>query len=272
MTMSMGTPRRSSSGKDRGGVADQADGDGLALLLVGDDAIDRVVEVVGDLVEVAVLDAAPKSGRVDVDDQAGALVHRDGERLRAAHAAAAGGDRERARERAAEPLRGDGREGLVRALQDPLRADVDPRAGGHLAVHRQAEVLEAAELRPGRPVADEVGVGEEHAGRPLVRLEDADRLAGLHEHRLVALEVRQRAHHGVEAGPVAGRLAGAAVDDELVGVLGHLGVEVVHEHAQGGLLRPALRGEGRAARGADGAGAGDRRHGVIPSIAGALAE
>jgi hypothetical protein len=32
----------------------------------------RVVEVVGDLVEVAVLDAAVQAGRVDVDDEADA--------------------------------------------------------------------------------------------------------------------------------------------------------------------------------------------------------
>ena len=167
-----------------------------------------------------------------------------------------GGDGEGAGQRAAEALGGDGGERLVRALQDALRADVDPRAGGHLPVHRQAELLQPAELRPRRPVADEVGVGEQHARRPLVRAEDADRLARLDEHRLVVLQRGERAHHRVEARPVAGGLAGAAVDDELVGVLGHLGIEVVHEHAQGGLLLPALSGERGAAGGADGAGSG----------------
>ena len=50
------------------------------------------------------------------------------------------------RERAAEvALRRRG-EGLVGALQDPLRADVDPRAGGHLAVHHLPGVLEVAEV------------------------------------------------------------------------------------------------------------------------------
>ena len=56
-------------------------------------------------------------------------------------------------ERAAEPLRRHRRERLVRALQDALGADVDPRPGRHLAVHGQSERLQAAELRPGRPVA-----------------------------------------------------------------------------------------------------------------------
>ena len=158
--------------------------------------------------------------------------------------------------RAAEPGAGDRAEGLVRALQDALRADVDPRAGGHLAVHGEAELLEPAELGPRRPVADEVRVGDEHARRPLVGAEHADRLARLHEQRLVGLEVLERAHDRVERLPVAGGLARAAVDDEVLGALGDLGVEVVHEHAQGRLGLPALRGELGAARGAHGARGG----------------
>ena len=204
---------------------------GLGPLAAGD----RVVEVVGHLVEVAVLDAAVQARRVDVDDQADAVVQRHRERLRAAHAAAAAGDGERAGQGPAEALRGHGGERLVGALQDALGADVDPRAGGHLAVHRQAELLEAAELRPGGPVADEVGVGDQHARRPLVGAHHADRLAGLHEHRLVlACSVGQRADDRVVAGPVARGAAGAAVDDEVVGTLGHLGVEVVHAASAAG--------------------------------------
>ena len=45
-------------------------------------------------------------------------------------------------------------------------------------------------------------------------------------------------------------LPGAAVHDEIVGPLGDLGVEVVHQHAQRGFLLPALAGDAscRAAR------------------------
>ena len=62
-------------------------------------------------------------------------------------------------------------------------------------------------------------------------------------------QVGQLAGDRVEARPVARGLAGAAVDDEVVGALGHLGVEVVLEHPQRGLGRPAPRGQ-RAAAGA----------------------
>ena len=79
-------------------------------------------------------------------------------------------------------------EGFVGALHDALRADVDPRAGRHLAVHHQALLIELVEVFPRRPVRDEVGVGEQHARRVGVRGEDADRLAGLDQQGFVVAE------------------------------------------------------------------------------------
>src|SRR5690606_2652804 len=207
---------------------------------------------VGHRVEVAVLDAALQPGRVDVDHQAHAAVERDGERLGPAHTAAAAGDGERAGEGAAEPLVGDRGERLVGALEDALGADVDPRARGHLAVHDQAELLQPPELRPVRPVADQVGVGDEHPRRPLVGAQHPDRTAGLHEHRLVVGQCGERADHRVERRPVAGRPPRPAVDDQGVGPLRDLRVEVVAEHPQRGLGLPGPGRERRAARRADG--------------------
>ena len=66
----------------------------------------------------------------------------------------------------------------------------------------------------------------------------------------------QLADDGVEGVPVARRPPGPAVDDEVVGVLGDLRVEVVHEHPQGRFLGPAPAGQLGAARGADGSRAG----------------
>ena len=54
--------------------------------------------------------------------------------------------------------------------------------------------------------------------------------------------------------PVARGPARSAVDDELLRLLGDVGVEVVLEHPEGGLLGPAEAAQLRAARGADGAG------------------
>lgn len=200
------------------------------------------------------LDAALDGARVAVDADRDAVVHGHGEGLGAAHAAEAGGEGDRPGEGAVELLGGDGGEGLVGALEDALGADVDPGAGGHLAVHGQPELFQPAELLPVGPVADEVGVGDEDAGRPLVGLHDADGTAGLDEHGLVLLEGLEGADHGVEGAPVAGGLARAAVDDELVGVFGDLGVEVVLQHPQGGFLLPAQGAEFRTAWRSNGAG------------------
>ena len=190
---------------------------------------------------------------VDVDEQADTLVHRHGQRLGATHATGTSGEGQRAGKGAVEALVGHGGEGLMGALEDALGADVDPRAGRHLAVHRQAQVLEPAELRPGRPVANKVAVGQDHAWRPLMGAHDADGPAGLDQHGLVLLQRGQGADHRVERLPVACGLARAAVDDQVVGALGVLGVEVVHQHPQRGLGRPRLGGQGRAAGCADGA-------------------
>ena len=227
------------------------------------DTADRGQVVGCDLVEVAVVDPSLEHVLVDVDHERDPVVHRHGQRLRTAHATGPGGDGERAGERATETLAGDLGEALVGALQDALRADVDPRSRRHLAVHREALVFEAAELVPVRPVGHQVGVGDQHPWCPFVRAHDADRFARLDEHRFVALERGERAQHRPVRIPRAGGAPGAAVDDEPVGVLGHLGVEVVLQHPVRSLLRPAPAGQVRATRCSD---TGDGRAEVAERI------
>jgi hypothetical protein len=84
-----------------------------------------------------------------------------------------------------------------------------------------------------------------------MRLEHAHGLAGLDEERFVVLERDERAHDGIERFPVARRLAGAAVDDEIVGALGDIGIEIVHQHPECGFLRPAFAGQRGASRRSD---------------------
>src|SRR3954453_10622204 len=80
--------------------------------------------------------------------------------------------------------------------------------------------------------------------------EDAHRLAGLDEEGLVVAEVAEGGHDRVERVPGARRAPGPAVDHEVIGTLGHLGIEVVHEHPERSLLRPAAARQLVAARGA----------------------
>ena len=221
---------------------------GLRAAIASSASLSASSSVSGGDVHVGGLEAPLDAVRVDLDAERDAAGHGDGERLRAAHAAEAGRQDEPAGQVGAVVLLPGGGERLVGALQDALGADVDPRAGGHLPVHGEPERVQPAELVPVGPVADQVGVGDEHARRHLVGLEHADRLAALHQQRLVVLEAAQRADDGVEAVPVAGGLAGAAVHDELDPGLGDLRIEVVHQHAQRGLLLPAPAADLGAAR------------------------
>ena len=247
-------------GQDVGGVAEEADRERPPFADRGARPREGLVQALRHDVEVARLEAPLDPVAVHLDRDHHALVHRRRERLGAAHAPEAGGEDEPALQAAAEVLPGGLREGLVGALQDPLGPDVDPGARRHLPVHHQALAVELVEVLPGRPGRHEHGVGDQHARRLRVRSEDADRLARLDEQRLVVPQLAQRAHDGVVAGPVARGLADPAVDDEVLRALGHLGVEVVHEHAQRGLLLPGLAGDRGSARGPDGAHGACGRH------------
>ena len=94
------------------GIRMQADREAAALVASGDGLREHVVDVVGEHIEVAVLDAAVDARAVDVDADGDAVVHGHGEGLRAAHSAEACGERDGAGERLAAEREGDGREGL----------------------------------------------------------------------------------------------------------------------------------------------------------------
>ena len=78
---------------------------------------------------------------------------------------------------AAEMFVGHRGERFERALNDALRADVDPTAGGHLAVHHQAFAFELVKVFPVGPGADEIRIGDQNSRRVFVRAKDADRFA-----------------------------------------------------------------------------------------------
>ena len=237
-------------GQDVCRVSEQADGQRPAVVLRLPGEGEGLVEARALPVEVLRLQPPLDPVRIDLHGQDHAVVHGGGEGLGAAHAAEARGEDQPALEAPPEVLARRFRKGLVGALQDALGADVDPGARGHLAVHHQALAIELVEVVPGGPVGHQHRVGDQHPRRVLVGLEDPHRLARLHEEGLVVAEGAQLAHDGVEAFPVARRLADATVDHEVLRPLGDLGVEVVHEHAQGRLLLPGAAGERRPARGA----------------------
>src|SRR5262249_57035340 len=90
-------------------------------------------ERLGRLIEVASRETAFDPRRVDLDTEDRGAGHRSRERLGTAHSAETGRqDRAPAEIRAPEVLLACRRKRLVRALEDSLRADVDPRSCGHL--------------------------------------------------------------------------------------------------------------------------------------------
>src|SRR5207244_12654520 len=118
-------------------------------------AVQRLVEIARPLVEILGREPPLDARAVHFDDERRRAVHRRGERLRAAHAAETGGDDGAAAQCAVKMALRSGGESLVRPLQNALRSDVNPAAGRHLAEHREAAMLEIAEVVPGGPGRDE---------------------------------------------------------------------------------------------------------------------
>ena len=166
-------------------VAEEADGHRApGRARVADDR-ERVVEILRLAIEITGCEPHLDPALLAFDREHRRPRHRGRQRLRAAHAAQTGGEYPAVGELAAVVLAAGLRERLVGALHDALAADVDPRAGRHLAVHHEALAIELVEVLPRRPARHEVRVGDEHARRVRVRLEHADRLAGLDQQRFV---------------------------------------------------------------------------------------
>ena len=214
-------------GHDLGRVAEEADRDRLPRApRVLDDA-ERRVQVVGLVVEVFGAQARLDTAGLAFDGEHGGAGHGRGKGLRPAHAAQPGREDPFAREVATEMLAPDFDEGLVSALDDALAADIDPRAGHHLAEHHQAQAVELVEMLPIGPVGHDVRVGDQHPGRIGMGAEYAHRLARLHQEGVVVVEGLERRDDAVVVAPGARRPADAAIDDQLLRLLRHLGVEVV---------------------------------------------
>jgi len=238
--------QRSTFGQHLGRVAEQADRHRLALGGVARDTRQRVVEIVGLIVEVLGAQTEIDARLLAFDVQRTGTGKGGRQRLRTAHAAQPRGEDPFALQRPSVVLAPSLDEGFVGALHDALAADVDPRASGHLAVHHQALAVELVEVLPGAPLGHQIGIGEQHARRIDVGAEHAHRLARLDQQRLVLLQFAQRAQDLLEAIPVARRLADAAVDHQRIGVLGHRRIEVVLDHAVRRLDQPVPAAQLRA--------------------------
>ena len=121
-------------------------------------------------------------------------------------------------------------QGDVGAVDDPLRADVHPAAGGHLAVVHATEGCQPLELLRGVEHPHHQAVGDDGAGRLRSRGEQAQRVPGHHHQGLVRLYQLEVALDEPVLHPVLADLPGLAVGDQLVRVERDLEVEVVVDH------------------------------------------
>ena len=88
----------------------------------------------------------------------------------------------------------------------------------------------------------QIGIGDQHPRRVGMGAKYADRFAGLHQQRLVALQPLQGRDDAVETLPIARRAADAAIDHELAGLFRHVGIEIVHQHAHRRFGEPGFGG------------------------------
>ena len=238
-------------GQDFGCIAQKPDRLRLARLRPARDHVERLVEARRLLVDVTGALAKIDPRLVALDGKAARPRHHRRQRLRTAHAAEPCRKYPLTFKVAAIMLPARLHERLVRALHDTLRADIDPRPGRHLAVHHEPLLIELVEMAPVRPVRDEIGIGDQHPRRILVRAEHAHRLARLHEQRLLLGQALEARDDPVEIGPSPRCAPDPAIDDEFVRVLRYVGVEIVHQHPHRRLGRPLLRSDLGSARRTD---------------------
>ncbi|OPZ72962.1 MAG: hypothetical protein BWY83_00375 [bacterium ADurb.Bin478] len=229
------------------GVAQQADRERSLLRFCFLHQIHGFIQLGAQPIKITGLQPAFDAMTIHLDAQTHRAVHGRCQRLSAAHTAQTSGENKPAVRRAVEIFFRTGGKGLKSALQNPLAADINPTARGHLTVHGQAQRLEPAEFIPGRPSGHQQRVGDQNPRRIFMRSEYRHRFAGLNQQRLIILKPFQRIDDRMITLPVPRRFAGAAVDDELMRTLGDLRIQVVHQHAQSRLLHPALAAQSAAA-------------------------
>src|SRR5690606_5878954 len=103
-------------------------------------------------VDIASTQAEIDAGLVALDSEAAGAGHDGCERLGAAHAAKSSRKNPLTFQIAAIMLATGLGECLEGALDDALRADIDPGSGGHLAVHGKPALVQLVEMIPVGPV------------------------------------------------------------------------------------------------------------------------
>ena len=94
---------------------------------------------------------------------------------------------------------------------------------------------------PIRPVRHDVRVGDQNTRRICMGLHNSNRLARLHDQRLVRFKVFQTGNNPVEIIPCPCRPPDASIDHKFMRILSHFGMQIVHQHAHRSFGEPAFR-------------------------------
>ncbi len=240
--------------KDVGGIAQEADRFSLTGLRPLGNQGQGFVERPGFFIDVSGAQAKIDACLVTFDGETTGACHDCGQRLGTAHATEATGQDPLSLEVALVMLAACFGKGFVGSLHNALRANVDPGPCGHLAVHHQALLIEVIEMVPGGPMGHEVRVGDEHARRIFVGLDHGNGPPRLDDQGFILVQGLQGGDNLVEVLPTPGGAANAAIDHKLMGILGHIRVKVVHDHAERCFRAPIFGIERRSRRWIDVAG------------------
>ena len=145
-----------------------------------------------------------------------------------------------------------GGERLVRALEDPLGADVDPAARPSSGRTSSARAPRAGGTRPRSPSAARAASSRSARAARRACVRKTPTGLPLWTSSVSSSPSRSSVRTiAFSASWLRAALPGAAVDDQLLGMLGDLGVEVVEQHPQRrlGLPRARVQLASRAARG-----------------------
>jgi hypothetical protein len=170
-------------------------------------------------VEITNVQALLNSLVVHLDAQNRSLGHAAGKRLCPTHSAKARCQDESPAQRAAEMALSDPHEDLVGALDDALRPDILPIAGGQAAPANEILLLQRVEVLRFGPLSDHVAVRHDHDRRFSMGFDAANRLSRLHDQRLMLIHRRQRFDDHVVRRPIARGAPKSGIDHEVVGIL-----------------------------------------------------
>ena len=200
------------------------------LLRAGED----LVQIARRQIDPALVESGLDAGVVHLRKHADRARDERGLGLRAAHAAEAGGDEDFALEvalaRHAEIFAPDAKNRVKRAVDDPLRADVHPAAGGHLPIVGNAHLLGDFPIVDVIEHADHQRVGEDHARSVGFARKETYGMPGFEHQRLLVGEFFQILFDQAVLQPVLADLPRLAIGHELIGIQRHVKIEIVVDH------------------------------------------